>query len=942
QPNTGTQADSGSSQSEPECISQTREQRQQSTYLDEKIAVPQPGQEVFSLRKLWAYTGPGFLMSIAYLDPGNIESDLQTGTLARFDLLWLLLLAHILGLLMQRLAARLGVVSGCNLAEAAAEFYPAVAIVGSDMQEVIGTAIALNLLSNGAIPLWAGVLITIVDTFTFLLLDKYGLRRLEAFFGFLILTMAVTFGYEYVVVQPDQRQVLRGLVVPGCRGCGGRQLLQAVGTIGAVIMPHNIYLHSALVQSRDVNRQDRRAVREANKYFFVESSIALFVSFLINLFVVSVFAQGYSEQAMSAIYNSFYSFFFEILCLSVNLKLICSFLSNLEALQMSNCGKFSGNSSKLDMDIYRGGVFLGCQFGLACMYIWAVGILAAGQSSTMTGTYAGQFVMEGFLQLRWKRWQRVLLTRSLAIAPTVLLAALTDINRLTGLNDLLNVLMSQQLPFALIPILTFTASGRYMSEFPCWPALLSAAVVAINVFFMAVFVQQLPQVWYVLAPLGLACLLYFCFIIYLVVLACAEIFPVAIVGSDMQEVIGTAIALNLLSNGAIPLWAGVLITIVDTFTFLLLDKYGLRRLEAFFGFLILTMAVTFGYEYVVVQPDQRQVLRGLVVPGCRGCGGRQLLQAVGTIGAVIMPHNIYLHSALVQSRDVNRQDRRAVREANKYFFVESSIALFVSFLINLFVVSVFAQGYSEQAMSAIYNSCVANDNPHADIFSGNSSKLDMDIYRGGVFLGCQFGLACMYIWAVGILAAGQSSTMTGTYAGQFVMEGFLRLRWKRWQRVLLTRSLAIAPTVLLAALTDINRLTGLNDLLNVLMSQQLPFALIPILTFTASGRYMSEFRNHPVISLLAALLSAAVVAINVFFMAVFVQQLAAGLACLLYFCFIIYLVVLACAEIFPVCCGRLGDRCRGRGGQQLLGSGGDSEIVEPLLGDSELAGGTAT
>ncbi|PAA71775.1 hypothetical protein BOX15_Mlig002722g3, partial [Macrostomum lignano] len=518
-PNTGTQADSGSSQSEPECISQTREQRQQSTYLDEKIAVPQPGQEVFSLRKLWAYTGPGFLMSIAYLDPGNIESDLQTGTLARFDLLWLLLLAHILGLLMQRLAARLGVVSGCNLAEAASEFYPAVprfllwlmvevAIVGSDMQEVIGTAIALNLLSNGAIPLWAGVLITIVDTFTFLLLDKYGLRRLEAFFGFLILTMAVTFGYEYVVVQPDQRQVLRGLVVPGCRGCGGRQLLQAVGTIGAVIMPHNIYLHSALVQSRDVNRQDRRAVREANKYFFVESSIALFVSFLINLFVVSVFAQGYSEQAMSAIYNS------------------CVANDNPHA------DIFSGNSSKLDMDIYRGGVFLGCQFGLACMYIWAVGILAAGQSSTMTGTYAGQFVMEGFLRLRWKRWQRVLLTRSLAIAPTVLLAALTDINRLTGLNDLLNVLMSQQLPFALIPILTFTASGRYMSEFRNHPvisllaALLSAAVVAINVFFMAVFVQQLPQVWYVLAPLGLACLLYFCFIIYLVVLACAEIFPV--------------------------------------------------------------------------------------------------------------------------------------------------------------------------------------------------------------------------------------------------------------------------------------------------------------------------------------------------------------------------------------------------------------------------------
>ena len=287
---------------------------QQSTYMDERIIVPDMEGDGFSFRKLWAFTGPGFLMSIAYLDPGNIESDLQSGATADYKLLWVLMWATILGLLMQRLAARLGVVTGQHLAEVCYRQYRKtprillwlmieIAIIGSDMQEVIGTALAIYLLSNKTIPLWGGVLITIVDTFTFLGLDKYGLRKLELFFCILISVMAFSFGYEYVVVSPDQGEVIKGIVVPWCSNCGNKEVLQAVGVIGAVIMPHNLYLHSALVKSRDVDRNDKRRVKEANMYYFIESTVALFVSLIINVFVVAVFAAGLYGKTNDDVYN---------------------------------------------------------------------------------------------------------------------------------------------------------------------------------------------------------------------------------------------------------------------------------------------------------------------------------------------------------------------------------------------------------------------------------------------------------------------------------------------------------------------------------------------------------------------------------------------------------------------------------------------------------------
>ncbi|KAM9785807.1 natural resistance-associated macrophage protein 2-like [Neosynchiropus ocellatus] len=446
-------------------------------------------------------------MSIAYLDPGNIESDLQSGAKAGFKLLWVLLGATIIGLLLQRLAARLGVVTGLHLAEVCHRQYRTVprvilwvmvelAIIGSDMQEVIGCAIAFSLLSSGRIPLWGGVLITIVDTFFFLFLDKYGLRKLEAFFGLLITVMAITFGYEYVVVGPDQAELLTGMFVPYCEGCGPVQLTQAVGIVGAVIMPHNIYLHSALVKSRDVNRTNKKQVSDANKYFFIESAIALFVSFLINVFVVAVFAEAFYGRTNTEVYS------------------VCNDTGS------HHLDLFPLNNQTLEVDIFKGGVVLGCFFGPAALYIWAIGILAAGQSSTMTGTYSGQFVMEGFLNLRWSRFARVLLTRSLAITPTLLVAIFQDVQHLTGMNDFLNVLQSMQLPFALIPILTFTSLPALMNEFAnglltkIGGGVVIMVVCAINMYFVVVYVTSLASVWLYLLAAVLS-LAYLTFVGYL-------------------------------------------------------------------------------------------------------------------------------------------------------------------------------------------------------------------------------------------------------------------------------------------------------------------------------------------------------------------------------------------------------------------------------------------
>lgn len=268
------------------------------------------------------------------------------------------------------------------------------------------------------------------------------------------------------------------------------------------------------------------------------------------------------------------------------------------------------------------------------------------------------------------------------------------------------------------------------------------------------------------------------------------------------------------------------------------------------------------------------------------------------IGAIIMPHNLYLHSALVKSRKVDNRKSAETKDANRYVLIESAIALFVSFLINLSVTSVFAKGLYGKTNNYVYNLCTARGNASYIDFSvlkNDNDTFEADLYKGGLFLGCQFGAVPFYIWGIGILAAGQSSTMTGTYSGQFAMEGFLNLKWPRWQRVLLTRTIAIAPTLAVTLTSSgkrtesgldfqlemsylttrylitkilsitVDKLTGMNDYLNALMVIQLPFAILPTLTFSSSKIVMGKFSNNTFNRIVATILSLVVVFINIYF-----------------------------------------------------------------------------
>uniref|UniRef100_A0A672MAG0 Natural resistance-associated macrophage protein 2-like n=1 Tax=Sinocyclocheilus grahami TaxID=75366 RepID=A0A672MAG0_SINGR len=413
-------------------VSPDPQQEPVSTYFEQKVPIPDDdGTKLFSFRKLWAFTGPGFLMSIAYLDPGNIESDLQSGAIAGFKLLWVLLVSTIIGLLLQRLAARLGVVTGMHLAEVCHRQYPAVpriilwlmvelAIIGSDMQEVIGCAIALNLLSVGR--------------------------------------------YIIIII----------IIITRLTSC----VLVYVSTFYQ-LMENN--------HSKNLNN---------SRYFKVPTAI-------LCMFVTALYTVLPNTGT----------------CLLFLPAESCVCKCNETGSPHSKL--FPANNETLEVDIYKGGVVLGCFFGPAALYIWAIGILAAGQSSTMTGTYSGQFVMEGFLNLRWSRFARVLLTRSIAIFPTLLVAVFEDVQHLTGMNDFLNVLQSMQLPFALIPILTFTSLTSLMNDFAnglVWKiggGLLILVVCTINMYFVVVYVTALNStILYVFS--ALLSIAYLSFIIYLV------------------------------------------------------------------------------------------------------------------------------------------------------------------------------------------------------------------------------------------------------------------------------------------------------------------------------------------------------------------------------------------------------------------------------------------
>nr|GEV19766.1 metal transporter Nramp2-like [Tanacetum cinerariifolium] len=385
----------------------------------------------FSWKKLWKYTGPGFLMSIAFLDPGNLEGDLQAGVVLGYSLLWLLLWSTLMGLLIQLLSGRIGVVTGRHMAEICRDEYPhwvilllwfmaEIALIAADIQEVIGSAIAIQILSNGAVPIWAGVLITALDCFIFLFLENYGVRKLEAAFAGFISVMALSFAWMFVDTNPSGKELLFGLLIPKV---GSKTARKAVGLLGGIITPHNIFLHSAVVQSREIDTKKKGQVQEALYYYSIESSLAIFVTFTINVFVTTIFAKGF--------YNT----------------------KEADTIGLLNAGYYL-------QDRYGEGLF-------PILYIWGIGLLAAGQSSTLTGTYAGQFIMEGFLDLPMRKWLRTLITRSCAIAPTIIVALWFNRSEdtLDVLNQWLNILQGIQIPFALVPLLKLVASERLMGAF---------------------------------------------------------------------------------------------------------------------------------------------------------------------------------------------------------------------------------------------------------------------------------------------------------------------------------------------------------------------------------------------------------------------------------------------------------------------------------------------
>eukprot|EP00466_Bigelowiella_natans_P017230 jgi/Bigna1/58316/fgenesh1_pm.73_\ len=422
--------------------------------LSEEVEIPEAKSDVrFSFKTLWAYTGPGWLMSMAYLDPGNLEADLQQGAYCGYQILWVLFWSTALGWVLQVMAATLGVVTGRDLAthcrlsfsrpvSIALWIMTEIAIIGSDIQEVVGSAIAFKLLFG--LPLWAGTLITGLDTFTFLGFHYFGIRKLEAFFCSLILVMCICFFINWGVAGTRTEDFLFGWVVPTLNDYA---VLQAVATLGAVIMPHNIYLHSALVLSRKIDRSNPGKVREAIKYNAIESAVALLVSFFINAAIVVTFARGFFD-----------------LCSEIGLGSAGSALE-----------KFLGSSAK---------------------YIWGCGLLASGQASTMTGTYAGQFVMQGFLDIRVAAWLRTMITRCVALGPAILVALATahDPNLSDQIGEWLNILQSVQLPFALLPVLILTSapsvmgpsfSNKFASKLIGWGGAL--VVFGINVYLIVDF-----------------------------------------------------------------------------------------------------------------------------------------------------------------------------------------------------------------------------------------------------------------------------------------------------------------------------------------------------------------------------------------------------------------------------------------------------------------------
>jgi manganese transport protein len=394
-------------------------------------------------RRLFAFAGPGYLVAVGYMDPGNWATDIAGGSAFGYALLSVVLLSNLMAIVLQALSARLGVASGLDLAQACRAHYSRpvsfalwvlceIAIIACDLAEVLGTAIALKLLFG--LPLVWGVVVTALDVFLILALQRFGFRKLEAFIVALLVVIAGCFVFELTLARPDWAGVAGGLVPTTDILTNPAMLYIAIGILGATVMPHNLYLHSSIVQTRDFGA-DLPARREAAKLATIDGTVALGLAFFINAAILILAAATFHT---------------------------------------------AGRTDVAEIDeAYR---LLAPSLGVgAASVVFAVALLASGQNSTITGTLAGQIVMEGFLHLRLPVWARRLVTRALAIIPAVIVVGASGDAGATRLLVLSQVILSLQLPFAVVPLVRFTGSRQVMGELasPGWLRALAWVIAAI-------------------------------------------------------------------------------------------------------------------------------------------------------------------------------------------------------------------------------------------------------------------------------------------------------------------------------------------------------------------------------------------------------------------------------------------------------------------------------
>jgi manganese transport protein len=406
------------------------------------------------LKRMFAFAGPAYLVSVGYMDPGNWATDLEGGARFGYQLVWVLLMSNLMAVLLQTLSARLGIVTGRDLAQACRENYSRpvgfilwilceIAIAACDLAEVLGTAIGLNLLFG--IPLLYGVLITGFDTMLFLVIQQFGIRKMEAFILALVTTIGACFGIEIFLSQPVWTEVAQGFVPR----LTSESLYVAIGILGATVMPHNLYLHSALVQTRIVDEVDN-GKRQACQWNLVDTALALNAAFFVNSAILVLSSAVFHKNGV-----------------------VVTELQQAHELLTPLLGTTLAST------------------------LFAVALLCAGQSSTLTGTLAGQIVMEGFLQLKIRPWLRRLITRLIAIIPAVGVISLKGESGSYDLLILSQVILSLQLPFAVIPLIQFTSDKVKMGSFvnTRWVKVLAWTAAVIIVGLNANLVVQTISDW---------------------------------------------------------------------------------------------------------------------------------------------------------------------------------------------------------------------------------------------------------------------------------------------------------------------------------------------------------------------------------------------------------------------------------------------------------------